>query len=284
MSKPTIAELSKRQNAVAAQLRYADDETRADIIETCCGDPMRVIPDSSHFGTGWLMHCPEGCGHNEPWGYEVLDADELPETEWDDYIAQFTAAMARLEEALASKKILEEAHHLADRLAFFENAVGQAGADRSYDYAVHMADPSASAEEFENEYNAHVSRMEQGLSQARTDLERFEHDHHDTLAAAGRVAPKSEQTADVMGGKEIRPSKSLADMIRDYEPHRVIEAHHPVYAHIVGWSAWWISRLLRRAPRALCSELLQADLDLPLDAPLCPICLQRNGSKRIYRM
>lgn len=80
------------------------------------------------------------------------------------------------------------------------------------------------------------------------------------------------------GGNEIRPSVSLADMIRDHQPHRVIEGHRPEYRHIVGWWRWRISTLLHRVPRALCGELLigtpEGEGVLP-DGPWCPACLQR---------
>lgn len=90
-----------------------------------------------------------------------------------------------------------------------------------------------------------------------------------------------------MTDNEIRPSTSLAEMIRDYQPHRVIEGHHPDYNHIVGWFRWWVARLLRRVPRALCGELLCADPDrpdVPPDAPFCPVCLERNGSAPVQHI
>lgn len=84
-----------------------------------------------------------------------------------------------------------------------------------------------------------------------------------------------------MSGNEIRPSASLADMIANHEPGRVIEGHHPVYNHIVGWGPWWMAWVLRRAPRALCGELLWGGPDQPdvePDSPFCPVCLERNRS------
>ncbi|WP_330186016.1 hypothetical protein OHB26_39425 (plasmid) [Nocardia sp. NBC_01503] len=54
----------------------------------------------------------------------------------------------------------------------------------------------------------------------------------------------------------------------------------PQYVHIVGWWRWVISRTLRRVPRALCGVVLYGDPDLPeppLDGPLCPSCVARDG-------
>ncbi|WP_433734892.1 hypothetical protein ACQP0C_41770 (plasmid) [Nocardia sp. CA-129566] len=101
-----------------------------------------------------------------------------------------------------------------------------------------------------------------------------------------------------MRDKEVRPSASLADMIRAHQEHHRREtvypdpqpaANEPEYDHIVGW--WesvsasllrWAPPLLRRVPRALCGEPMWANpdrLDQPLypETPYCPACLEVDG-------
>ena len=122
----------------------------------CCDAPMSVVParpQDMPFEHLWL--CRE-CGHHEP----VEDLDE------ED---------SRSEAACA-------ADDLADRLNFFLNAVGSALVDRAYDYAVHMQDPAASAEDFDRDNAAHVERMERGETQARAALEQHLQEHRAILA------------------------------------------------------------------------------------------------------
>ncbi|MEG8177483.1 hypothetical protein GZH49_02910 [Nocardia terpenica] len=75
-----------------------------------------------------------------------------------------------------------DADDLADELAFYEESAGCAGRDRSYDFAVHMMDPSASAEEFDRKHDAYTERMQRGEARARAALERHLRIHRATLA------------------------------------------------------------------------------------------------------
>ena len=79
----------------------------------------------------------------------------------------------------------EAAQELADRVARYEKSIDDAPVHRSRDFAEHMADPTATSEEFDREYDERMSRLEAGLLAALNDLAEFEREHHGVLVAAG---------------------------------------------------------------------------------------------------
>lgn len=95
--------------------------------------------------------------------------------------------------AMTINQTVEEASILADRLAFYDESVGRAGADRGYDYAIHMTDPSANADEFDDKYDKYVAEMENGLAHAKAAMDAFVREHRGALAIAGWSDPRTSE-------------------------------------------------------------------------------------------
>ncbi|MGW5388185.1 hypothetical protein [Nocardia sp. NPDC003963] len=77
------------------------------------------------------------------------------------------------------------AQELADRVARYEKWIDEAPIHRGRDFAEHMADPTATSEDFYREYDERMSRMEAELRDARNELAAFEHQHRGLLVAVG---------------------------------------------------------------------------------------------------
>ena len=94
-------------------------------------------------------------------------------------------------------RVADEAETLAEQLRFYEDCVGRAAMDRSYDYAIHMTDPTANADDFDREFDEYVEGMEASLAETNSQIERFVAVHRDELlelAAFGR--PDADPMAD----------------------------------------------------------------------------------------
>lgn len=84
-----------------------------------------------------------------------------------------------------SNSTYETAQELADHVARYEKRIDEAPLHRSRDLAEHMADPTATSEEFDREYNERMAKLETGLREARNDLAEFERQNHGLLVAVG---------------------------------------------------------------------------------------------------
>ncbi|WP_231953309.1 hypothetical protein, partial [Nocardia sp. 852002-51244_SCH5132740] len=70
-------------------------------------------------------------------------------------------------------RVADEAEVLFEKLRFYEDCVISAPADRSYDYAVYMTDPTANADEFDRQFDEYVAGMEDSLARITEAVERF---------------------------------------------------------------------------------------------------------------
>jgi hypothetical protein len=83
-----------------------------------------------------------------------------------------------------------------------------------------------------------------------------------------------------MGDRELITMNT--DISTELDLERLLNDSEDVYLHIVGYWEWlFVEKLRRKVPRALCGELLIADLDKPAASPAsphCPNCLAIAGS------
>ena len=71
----------------------------------------------------------------------------------------------------------EELSGILDKLHSADHGLSHASADHAFDYAVHMADPSAQVEDFNRDWGRHIRESEQFLDRSRLELTRFILDH-----------------------------------------------------------------------------------------------------------
>ena len=94
-----------------------------------------------------------------------------------------TAMSDMYEEANRTRAALD-ADILEDRRNWYENALGSIDMDRTEDFAIHMHDPTATAEQFYAEHDNHderTARYEQTLEQAQTELDQHLQKHQEEL-------------------------------------------------------------------------------------------------------
>lgn len=101
----------------------------------------------------------------------------------------------------------EELHTVLDKIGGAERSLDRAPVDRSFDYAVHMADPSARDEDFHREWDRHIHRSEQVLAGYRLELSQL---ILDNLALIGRLQNAAPDAAPI----EIRTDLPGEEMVR----------------------------------------------------------------------